>query len=662
LNFFDLSTVEAATDWRRNWRSYLASGCFHALLLVSLWGMHFALVRPAAEVALDAVDDPTEAVDERIVVEPTGTLTDIIPSNDTISTSSSSQGVAAIGGLGGGSPAAIGGDSSAGSGRTGGHGLRFELVSRIERASSTRLRPIHFSAHADELIAQDLGERVVQGETAAAVGNYGQALSRIAQEVIRLMREGPVLAVWLFDESGSMRDDQAAINADFQKVYEEIGLETSHVDAKKTGRTRRIEPLLSAVVGFGEDVHRISPHPTSDLKALKGAIGRLTVDESGRENTCAAIRACLGEYRGQARRQKRRLIVIVVTDESGDDWEHLEDLIASVREVHCPIYVLGREALFGYPIAHVKWVDPVYGLTHWLPISRGPETAMPECLQWDGLHDRWDAFSSGAGPYELARLASESGGIYFILPDNEHDLSGAGANEKRRLQYLELKQYQPDLGTREEYLQSRNASRLRSTIWDVISTLNPYRDQQLQIRELHYPLEPTAFNQVARVEFQKALRAMVLVNQAIQLLDEIHPLRAAEPSARWRADYDLLCAQCLAYRVRLFQFLLAVDQHSKMAPQPKSPTSNVWNVVRRKEMLPPDEQQVEATNVDLKQLNAQEKRARELFDAVVKEHAGTPWARRAEYELGMGFGMIFVDDFLDPRYREEGTTITLPKF
>ena len=302
------------------------------------------------------------------------------------------------------------------------------------------------------------------------------------------------------------------------------------------------EPLLSAVVGFGQSVHRISPHPTSDLKALRGAIARLSIDESGRENTCAAIRACLAEYRGQAKRQKRRLIIIVVTDESGDDWENLEGLITNVKEDRCPIYVLGREALFGYPIAHVRWVDPVYGLTHWLPISRGPETAMPECLQWDGLHDRWDAFSSGAGPYELARLASESGGIYFILPDDEKDLDGPGANEKRRLQFLDLKQYQADLGTREEYVQARNASRLRSTVWDVISTLNPYRDQQLQIRELHYPIEATAFNQVARVEFQKALRAMVLVNQAIKLLDEVHPLRAAEASPRWRADYDLLCA------------------------------------------------------------------------------------------------------------------------
>ena len=79
-------------------------------------------------------------------------------------------------------------------------------------------------------------------------------------------------------------------------------------------------------------------------------------------------------------------------------------------------------------------------------------------------------------------------------------------------------------------------------------------------------------------------------------------------------------------------------------------------------MLPPDEQQVAYTNVDLKELKSQEKRARELFQIVLTEHHGTPWARRAEYELEQGFGMTFADGFRDPRYNEVGTTIILPKF
>jgi len=218
------------------------------------------------------------------------------------------------------------------------------------------------------------------------------------------------------------------------------------------------------------------------------------------------------------------------------------------------------------------------------------------------------------------------------------------------------------LEARQAYVENRNTSRLRSAVWSVIRTLNPYLDPELNLREWNYPVEPAAFQKVARGEFQKALRAMVLLNQAVTLLDDVRPSRTQEASPRWRANYDLLCAQCLAYRVRLFQFLLALDQHTKAAPFLKKPTNNCWNVVRRREMLPPDDEQVLQTNLDFKQLSAQEKRARELFQQVLTEHAGTPWARRAEYELATGFGMIFAEGFSDPRYAEVGKTIQLPKF
>jgi len=85
-------------------------------------------------------------------------------------------------------------------------------------------------------------------------------------------------------------------------------------------------------------------------------------------------------------------------------------------------------------------------------------------------------------------------------------------------------------------------------------------------------------------------------------------------------------------------------------------------VVRRRQMLPPDDEQVLQTHINLKELNAQERRARDLFGLVLTEHPGTPWARRAEYELGIGFGMIFAEGFADPRYAEVGKSIKLPKF
>ncbi len=648
--------------WRRDARSYFASLTFHVLVLAFLCGMRLGLVRSAPELSLESAD-AGDAAEETMLVEPVASAPAEIQIGDM-------PGDSPRGGNGDATSAgaAVAATAGAAAQKSDRPATRLRIAPVLTSATGTRFRPIIDAPGDDASLAQEVDHRAVKGEPAAPTANYGDALSRIGHELIRLMHEGPLLVVWLFDESESMRDDQAAVRANLHRVYEEIGLEitTSRSQREKAGGPSKgkgqPEPLLSAVVGFGERVHPVIKTPTGDFRTLSKAIDQLAVDRTGRENTARALAASLEEYRSRAKRQKRRLVFVVVTDESGDDWEHLEDLIVRMRDNRSPVYVLGREAVFGYPWAHMRWVDPVYGLTHWVQINRGPETAMPECLQWDGLHGRNDAFSSGAAPYELARLVSESGGIYFVLPDEEQNLSGAGANEKRRLAFLNLRQYQPDLQARDEYEQQRNASPFRSTVWSVIRTLNPHLDPQLNLREWNYPVEPAAFQQVARGEFQKALRAMVLLNQALAMLEGVRASRSAESSQRWRADYDLLCAQCRAYRVRLFQFLLAIDQHAKAAPIPKTPPNNCWNVVRRREMLPPDAEQVEQTKVNLQELNAQEKEARRLFELVVSEHAGTPWAERAKYELNTGFGMSFSEAFADPRYAEVGKTITLPKF
>jgi len=150
------------------------------------------------------------------------------------------------------------------------------------------------------------------------------------------------------------------------------------------------------------------------------------------------------------------------------------------------------------------------------------------------------------------------------------------------------------------------------------------------------------------------------MNEAIRRLEEIQPLRAREDSQRWRAAYDLAYAQCLAFRVRLFQFMLAVDTQLKDFPKPKSPQSNKWNVVRTKNMKEPDADQIKRTKVDMDELNKQLEKAKEQFAFVNKQHPGTPWAQRANWELNNGFGFEFRDVFRDPRYDSMRDQIKVP--
>ncbi|VAX36137.1 hypothetical protein MNBD_PLANCTO02-2933 [hydrothermal vent metagenome] len=535
-------------------------------------------------------------------------------------------------------------------------------------------------------MSDSMGELALSGETGTAVAGYGAALSQITQELLRLLEKDKLLVVWLFDESESMKDDQQEIAKNFEKVYRELGISSSKKSSKnrsgkKTGpkKNRGVDdPLLSAVIGYGETVHSLTKRPTADINTIRAAINKIAVDKSGKENMCFAILKSIKKYNRQLVSQKRKLVFIVVTDESGDDGELIESTIEKARRIRAPVYVLGREAVFGYTHARIRWRDPKYHMTFWLKLNRGPETAFVECMQWDGLRDRYDVFSSGFGPYEQVRLAKETGGVFFLLPGNEKNLISKKANDRRKFDFLDMKEYQPLLLSRRNYVSARDRSKkFRSKIWDVIVTLNPNDDnplprydENLRIKELFYKGDIGEFKKEASRQVQKAVRAMQLLNKAIAILDKAKPFRDREASQRWRASYDLLRAQCFAYRVRLFQFLLAMDDHASKSPPFKKQRSNVWNVRRTPRLLKPDKQQYKrlasafslraSQQKFLTRMDEQMKESTKRFRFVISQHPGTPWARRASSEMRQGFGMMFVEGFRDPRIGK--VKIKIPKF
>ena len=499
-------------------------------------------------------------------------------------------------------------------------------------------------------LGTDLGEVQIKGDPTAVTEGYGAALGRITQELLRMLREEKLLVVWLFDESESMKDDQKEIREQFHKVYEELGIATERDSKLRADK----ETLLTVVDSFGESLHAITPKPTADIGEIRSAIDKIQLDRSGKENIFGALLKVLDQYKPMANKTHRKLVVIVVTDESGDDgMGPLADQViekAGKSGRAAPIYVLGREAVFGFPKARMRWVDPKYGLDHWLEIDRGPETAEPEALQFDGLHERWDAHPSGFAPYDQARITKETGGIFFVLPHEEENLIGQAAIDKRKFAFLDLKEYTPELVSRRKYEDMRAKSKLRTAVWDVVKLLNPFQDQELNIQEIWYSSDFTKFKPAGDQSFARAVRAMALLNQAVQTLERVKPLREKEDSQRWRANFDLAYAQCLAYRVRLFQFLLQMDAFLNNFPQPKNPQNNMWNIVRVHEMLAPTERQMKITKVDLTELKTQLEMAKSQFEFVKRTHPGTPWANRADFELRQGFGMKFLEGFRDPRY------------
>ena len=529
-------------------------------------------------------------------------------------------------------------------------------------------------------IGNDLGLGEVNGNTGQMVEGYGAALGQLTRELIRLMREEKIMAVWLFDESNSMKDDQQEISQKFHKVYEELGIQ-----AKSDRNLRdRDSVLQTAILSFGQGVHELTKAPTTDINEVRAAIDRIPIDESGAENMCEAIRRTVQSYIPKARSQKRRLVMIVVSDESPSDsgdqdmsnFGLVEEAIKACQDAKSPVYILGRESVFGYPYARVRWTDPVYNLNHWVSINRGPETARPECLLWNGLHKRHDSSPSGFGPYSQVRIAKETNGIFFMLPGEEEQIVGKPhLIEAREFQALAMKEYEPLLLSRREYLEQRGSSKFRDACWRVIATLNPYTDAKLNMSYWGFSIEAPEFQKQGGREFEKATYSMMQLEKAIAILELVEPERAKEESARWRACFDLLKAQCTAYRVRLFQYLLALDEHASTAPAPTDPKHNRWRIhwVSKTPSDPTDQQfQRIKSAFKLKQdkqeylamLSGERQKASETFDKVSKEHEGTPWAGRAIWDKGRGFAFEFRSYFHDPKYDDPKTRakIKVPKF
>ena len=144
---------------------------------------------------------------------------------------------------------------------------------------------------------------------------------------------------------------------------------------------------------------------------------------------------------------------------------------------------------------------------------------MPECLQWNGLHARHDSAPSGFGPYSQVRICKETGGVFFLLPGEEEDLVGKpAAIEAREFEALAMKEYEPLLLARKEYITQRERSDFRKGCWNVIAGLNPHMDKELSLRTWHFSIDPAEFSEEGKREFQKGVRAMGKLEEAIALL------------------------------------------------------------------------------------------------------------------------------------------------
>jgi len=479
------------------------------------------------------------------------------------------------------------------------------------------------------------------GEPRAIVDNYDQAFDRITQEILNMLAESKVLVIWCFDQSESMKDDQQEIRNRIHRVYAELGLQSSAQGGA----------LLTAVTSYGEGFRVHTEKATSDVATIRRAIDAVPIDKTGKEMMCSAVMASLGYFQGAASKG-RKVALILVTDESGEHQDNntrLESAIAVAKDSRCTVYTLGREAVFGYPYVHISWRHPQTGHVHWLPVNRGPETGFVEQLQTECFRRRYDAHPSGFGPYEQARLAMETGGIFFMLPSLESKLV---RGEKRRYELERMRPYLPDLRSRQQLHAELQESELRTVITQVINDLNPYRPEVAKAMEvrLKFAAKPAEFAKQVQQEQAKAKQYVLYLDAAAKAMEQLKPHRQREYNPRWQANYDLVYAQIIAYTARTYEYGAYLEKFKhdpKQVPLDKPEKKHRlarWDIRETSSIVAPE---VSQQYID---------RATEMFHEVINQHEGTPWAARAKWELSRGFGVE-----LFPVYHYYGPRPSRPK-
>jgi hypothetical protein len=497
------------------------------------------------------------------------------------------------------------------------HGLAPELVKLDVRRATEVVVPTA------TMLAQSVS---IRGNGAEFVGGVEGAVDRIAVEILRRLEQGRTLVVWAFDASGSLQAERQRLSKHIETVY-------SHIHQLDENRLSDDNGLLTLVFGFGHEHQLMISEPTADRSEIVDAINRVPLDETGVETTFGTVADVVrhwGHYMGSGN-QSYRTMIIVVTDEVGDDENRLEEAISLAQKAKVPVYVLGSQAIFGRTEGRMDYVDPkTKHVFHGVPVRQGPESVMLEQIRlpfWYG-GPQYEIVEAGFGPYALSRLASATGGIYFVT-----------RFDKRRMGFdpARMREYKPDWVSRVHYERQINNSLLRQ----AVLTAAQITQQKLPVMPSLYfpPADGPEFKDAMTANQAIAERTAYTVDEALGPITAVAKLRDRETSRRWQAHYDLIRGRLLAMKVRCYEYNWACARMKKDPHKFSDTRYNAWRLV-------PDQ----AIQYSEKAVAASQE-AQTLLHRVVNEHPATPWALLAQRELENPLGFKWMETSVPPRSR-----------
>lgn len=480
---------------------------------------------------------------------------------------------------------------------------------------------------------------VVPGTTGQAMVQLDAALDRITWEIAQNLKEKKVLVVWVLDASASIVKQRQQIASRLKRIYSEL-------DAldEKGEFGRATQPLISGVVTFGASTNFITPQPTDNADDVTRAIAEAPTDPSGVENTFTAVSQVLSQWGDYRHTQNRRLMILVITDEAGDDHgPPLELAINRCRSFGAKAYVVGPAAPFGRRQGFVDYVAPEDGNTYRLPVDLGPETVVAEGVDLPFWYDgpQYTYLSSGFGPYALTRLVHETGGIYFMTNlTTTQSLSITGEFDSQK-----MKPFEPEYryGTPQDLLRVLSKNPLRASVVTAAEFSQATKIRSLGTPPMEFRVQPGNFRQ----QLTRAQESVAITSAAIERILANYPqgmerqgadkFLAQEKHPRWRVAFMLGYGRLLAQKARAYEYNSACAQlKTKMGDEDVAKRSNHW-IFR-------PEPELQYAPIFKKTAD----QASKLLQMVIDEAPGTPWALLAQRELQDGFGIRVVERFIPP--------------
>jgi hypothetical protein len=483
-----------------------------------------------------------------------------------------------------------------------------------------------------------------------AVGTTGSegAVDWLTGAILQSLEQRPTVVVWLFDRSGSLTAQRAEIGRRFDRVYEELGVAADRgaEGFDPAGDDEDQAPLLTTIAAFGTGVEFVTRKPTADVETIKDAVRSIEPDDSGAENVFGAVLSAVDRHkRYRNQRPRRNVMIVVVTDEAGDDFENIDRAVDTCRKLQTPVYVVGAPAPFGRKETYVRYVDPdpKYDQTpQYLPVQQGPETMLPERLRLGSFAaDDYDGtfLDSGFGPYALTRLTRETNGAFiavhpFRVDAGRADRRGAENAMVARLDYFfdqrVMRRYLPDYVPTTEYQKRISRNGAKRALIEAAAL--PWTEKLQNVRREFPKIDDAQFAE----DLSRAQQPAAFLGQRLERL--VATLRRGEAdrpkldAPRWEAGFDLAIGQALAAKVRAEGYNAQLAR-AKQGMSFTSDQKDTW-VINPSEAI---------STGSLAQRDAAD--AKRYLERVVSDHAGTPWALLAQRELATPLGWEWSDTF-----------------